>query len=89
MNPHFKRHLIAAILMSPLGAVSANEQNVQQLQLQIDNLEQRIEAIADTAGSPSMGSSPTTIGGYGELHYNNLENQLAGVTLYASWSRKR
>ncbi|MEN8171094.1 MAG: porin [Pseudomonadota bacterium] len=80
MNTHFKRPLIAAILMSPLSAIAATQPEINQLQQQVSELEQRIEALGDATDARPMGSSPTTIGGYGELHYNNLENQLVGGT---------
>lgn len=75
MNIEFKRHLIIAALISPLGAIAAEPASLSELQQQVTELEQRIEALGDAA---LPATSATTIGGYGELHYNNLDNKLAG-----------
>lgn len=50
-------------------------------QERIDRLEQQVEALTDAVESGAAGSSTGSkvhIGGYGELHYNNLENDATG-----------
>ena len=72
------KHSIAAILMlGPLASFAAADPAITRLQQQIDEMEQRIEALGDAAEWRPAGSS-NTIGGYGELHYNNLDNKLDG-----------
>ena len=72
------------------GAVSANEETqalrkiiaeqqetLKALEKRLDETEMRIEATAsyiESAPSASA-SSATSIGGYGELHYNNIDNK--------------
>jgi hypothetical protein len=41
---------------------------------EFNQLKQRFEQLADAFEENSSSSSKTTIGGYGELHYNNLED---------------
>ncbi len=77
MNKQIRYGLMAAIAASPFGAVAA-EPSIERLQEQVSELEQRAEALATIADSQSSVHSRTTIGGYGELHYNNLRNQLDG-----------
>lgn len=77
MKSCYKRSLITLALISPVAAIAADEPALTRLQQQITELEQRIEALADAESRPESAST-TTIGGYGELHYNNLDNQLAG-----------
>ncbi len=37
-----------------------------------------MEQVAEQSGRPPMWADKTSIGGYGELHYNNLDNQKLG-----------
>lgn len=78
MNTQLKFGLLAALLAGPVVSMAAEAQSIEQLQSQVDELEQRIEAIGDITDNRNAGASATTIGGYGELHYNNLGNQLDG-----------
>ena len=59
---------------------------IEEQQAEIEQLSERLEATGDAfesiqAGGGGSGSSwydRTTLGGYGELHYNNLKNQRTG-----------
>jgi hypothetical protein len=68
-----------------LRKVIAQQQAVlKSLEKRLDENEQRLEATADQIES-STSSSPfanTTIGGYGELHYNNYEDEEAKVDFH-------
>jgi hypothetical protein len=78
MNTDLKRNLVAVMLMSPIGAIASEDPALTQLQQQVNELEQRIEALGDAADSGTKTAGATTIGGYGELHCNNLNNKLDG-----------
>ena len=84
--------IFLALVFSPL-ALAANdaEKNLQQeinaLKQQNKVIMERLEATsqfleqqqkASTATGHAKNSSATTVGGYGELHYNNLKNNKAG-----------
>lgn len=47
-------------------------------QERIEQLEARIDALADAVERGDAGGKDVFIGGYGELHYNNLENDGTG-----------
>lgn len=52
------------------------------LEEKVDILTQEVEALkAEKAagGGPDAGKGRTSVGGYGELHFNNLENQQTGA----------
>lgn len=61
-------------------AVTAAPALAETDQERIDRLERQVEALADAVegGSASAADSKLHIGGYGELHYNNLENDATG-----------
>lgn len=68
-----------------LRKVIAQQQKVlKNLEERLDETEQRLEATADQVESSSTASSfaKTTIGGYGELHYNNYEDKDAKVDFH-------
>ena len=77
--------LLAGILAVPstyaANEPSANELHklIKQQQKQLETLEAQIEATASqvesTAAISGGASSKTSIGGYGELHYNNLNGE--------------
>ncbi len=83
-----RRFAIGGVMLSGLllaGAVEADE--ASELRERVETLEQRLEATVDmlesTAASPAAehghgGRGKTTVGGYGELHYKNLNNQKNG-----------
>ena len=56
------------------AALDDLRRTVQQQQQDITTLKQRLNATADQV-SQGMGADSTTIGGYGELHYNNLDSK--------------
>ena len=58
--------LIAALLCSATTSF-ANEDKIAELQAQLN-------ALADYVEAQSVQPSKTTVGGYGELHYNNYQN---------------
>lgn len=65
----------SAVLLAMSGAHAAEDtdQRIEQLQSEIVELRQQVAATADAVEANSGVPSRTTIGGYGELHYNNLE----------------
>ena len=56
------------------------DSDVDELRAIVNAQQDQIDALQSQvgAGSNSNGSSRTHIGGYGELHYNNLDNQREG-----------
>lgn len=74
--------LAAALLSSPLMAHSATDSNLQQeinaLKKQNQLIMERLDASMDLLENKKSGHSSrgkTSIGGYGELHYNNLNGE--------------
>ena len=68
-----------------LRNVIAQQQAVlKSLEKRLDETEQRLEATADQVESSTSTSlfAKTTIGGYGELHYNNYEDTEANVDFH-------
>jgi hypothetical protein len=68
-----------------LRNVIAQQQAVlKSLEKRLDETEQRLEATADQVESSTTTSlfAKTTIGGYGELHYNNYEDTEAKVDFH-------
>ncbi|WP_190278409.1 porin [Colwellia hornerae] len=68
-----------------LRKVIAQQQEVlKSLEQRLDQTEQRLEATADQVESSSSttASNKTTIGGYGELHYNNYKDTDAKVDFH-------
>ena len=68
-----------------LRKVIAQQQEVlKSLEKRLDETEERLEATADQIESSTSVSpfSKTSIGGYGELHYNNYEDQEAKVDFH-------
>ncbi len=77
-----KQHLIyaaAGILMSSPALASSEidelKQQVESLQNQLDQTTSAVEQIMETGSNKNK----TTIGGYGELHYNNITTETNGV----------
>ena len=71
--------LAVSAVLAAGNAAADDQQELKELRQRLETLEQRTEATAQRVEqSETAGPSRTTIGGYGELHYNNLENQLAG-----------
>lgn len=75
----FKKSLLLASGLATMATVQADD--ISELKQRITELEQRQEAMADGMGG-SHGSSfmnKTHLGGYGELHYNNLSGKGTGA----------
>lgn len=74
-----RKTLIGASIATILTSSSAFAVDLESLQKQIDELKAEnseiLASLDDTSGSMTK-SSATTIGGYGELHYNNLSSDL-------------
>jgi opacity protein-like surface antigen len=62
---------IAVLLGAPAMAAPSLEQQVEQLGKEVDELKQEVAKQKSAHG----GSGATSIGGYGELHYNNLDSK--------------
>ena len=84
-NKHLLPLLLTGILVVP-SSYAANEPStdelyklIKQQQKQLETLESQIEATAsqlETGMTTSAGTaSKTSIGGYGEMHYNNLNGE--------------
>jgi len=60
---------VLLLMMLPMGApiVMANETKIAELEAQLN-------ALADYVESQSVTPSKTSLGGYGEMHYNNRQN---------------
>lgn len=77
---------LALLVAGALGSTSALASE-QELRQEIENLKQQNQTIMERLNATSemversagqKTGSDTSIGGYGELHYNNLDNNLAG-----------
>ncbi|MGL5393185.1 MAG: porin, partial [Shewanella sp.] len=75
------QQVIAAENTEPLRQVIAEQQQVlADLEKRLAQTESRIEQTADALeGTASTAKSATTIGGYGELHYNNISDNIKGT----------
>lgn len=72
---------LAAALCSPMLAVAADSE-LEALKKRIQQLEQKIDATAEAVDSHGgQRSSATKVSGYGELHFNNL-NQKQEIDLH-------
>jgi hypothetical protein len=60
--------------------IEQQKKTLEQLEKRLEQTEKRVEMTADAAEMASNANSAkaTTIGGYGELHYNNIENNQTG-----------
>lgn len=82
----FKKSALALITaMAAYGAVqpalAGDEETIEELKLRVENLEKALESVADSVEQQSnsntnqkSSSSKIHLGGYGEMHYNNLSN---------------
>lgn len=62
---------ITALIGAPAMAAPGLEQQVEQLGKEVDELKQEVAKQKSAHG----GSGATSIGGYGELHYNSLDSK--------------
>ncbi len=98
VNPHFKNQLTASFIQRKtalstaitiaLFAGSSHAATMPELQSEIKTLQTQMNALADEikVGSESSTLSPlaskTHIGGYGELHYNNIEGKTPEIDFH-------
>lgn len=83
MKQLMNKAAMLALLAAPGLAMGADD--MQRLQKEVNDLKrqnkvimQRLEASMDMMERSGTGPSKTTIGGYGEMHYNNLSNNKTG-----------
>lgn len=75
---------IALALTSPVAAVAAQDDisalkdQLKKQQAQIDALADQLEQSGNASGKLAKWYDKMSIGGYGELHYNNLEQESEG-----------
>ncbi len=55
--------------------IKGQQKVLQQLEKRLETTEKRIEKTADAVEDKAESDSATTIGGYGELHYNNIDGK--------------
>ena len=88
-----KKTIIASVLFSIFASQAAfasdetqelrkvieqQQQVLQDLERRLDETEKRVEKTADVVEATAESKSATTLGGYGELHYNNISNNQTG-----------
>ncbi|QYJ88111.1 porin [Shewanella mesophila] len=88
-----RKTLIAAALLATFasqGAYASEETQelrniieqqqkvLKDLEKRLEETEKRVEKTADVVEESSSAKSATTIGGYGELHYNNITDNKSG-----------
>jgi hypothetical protein len=56
--------------------IEQQQKVLKDLEKRLEQTEQRVEKTADVVESTASSKSATTIGGYGELHYNNISDNL-------------
>jgi phosphate-selective porin len=59
--------------------IEQQQKVLQDLEKRLEQTEMRVETTADVVEATASSKSATTIGGYGELHYNNISNNQAGT----------
>ncbi|MCI0559373.1 MAG: hypothetical protein MN733_12835, partial [Nitrososphaera sp.] len=62
--------------------LESTQENVRVTQEKVKTAEQKVEATADaieTRPASASWADRTRVGGYGELHYNNLDNDFTGT----------
>ncbi|RDH81266.1 MAG: porin [endosymbiont of Galathealinum brachiosum] len=77
-----RKTLIGASVAAALTSTSSFATDLDSLQKQIDELKaenSQILANLESTSDSYSGSNATTIGGYGELHYNNLSSDLSNT----------
>jgi len=55
--------------------IKQQQQVLTELERRLDATEDRLEKTADVVDAATSNKSATTVGGYGELHYNNITNK--------------
>lgn len=56
--------------------IEQQQQVLQDLEKRLEETEKRVEKTADAVEETGSSKSATTIGGYGELHYNNISDNI-------------
>ena len=77
-----KQTLIYAALASITSTPALASSEVDELRQQVESLQAQLNQTTSAVEGmmkQGSGSSSTTIGGYGELHYNNIETETGGV----------
>lgn len=64
--------------------IDEQQKVLKKLEKRLDEADQKIEATADQieANASSVSTSKTSIGGYGEIHYNNYEDKDAKIDFH-------
>lgn len=85
-NAHFKQTALALVVAASAFSLVApatadDKQTIEELKARVENLEKALESVADSVEkqadqkqNTSASASKVHIGGYGEMHYNNLSN---------------
>ncbi|HXF08433.1 MAG TPA: hypothetical protein VNK45_07920 [Candidatus Acidoferrales bacterium] len=77
---------LGSLSLASLGTAFAappQQEEIESLRQRLEETERRLDALADAAVTSPNASSPLEsfhLGSYGELHYNNLENDATGAT---------
>ncbi|QFU21382.1 OprO/OprP family phosphate-selective porin [Shewanella eurypsychrophilus] len=58
--------------------IEQQQKVLKDLERRLDETEKRVEKTADVVEATAESKSATTIGGYGELHYNNITDNKSG-----------
>ncbi|BAJ03581.1 porin [Shewanella violacea] len=58
--------------------IEQQQKVLKDLEKRLDATEKRVEKTADVVEATAESKSATTLGGYGELHYNNITNNATG-----------
>lgn len=66
--------LTPALALITLPALAQDGAELEQLRQRVQTLEQRLEATAQAVEAARPATRASTFGGYGELHYNNLDS---------------
>ncbi len=77
-----KQTLICTALATLASTPALANNEVDELRQQVESLQNQLnQTTSAVEGMMKQGSGPstTTIGGYGELHYNNIETETGGV----------
>jgi len=68
--------------MGTAWAAPTPQEEIEALRQRLEEAERRLDALAETTATPATASSALQnlhLGSYGELHYNNLENDETGA----------
>ena len=58
--------------------IEQQQKVLQDLEKRLEETEKRVEKTADAVEENGSSKNATTIGGYGELHYNNISDNISG-----------